>query len=72
MNFNYHGHVLTLKFTKLLSLDHFDEGKSIDQPFTFKKNVKLTDRDENGVNGNERYNIIYSGDFHYKEPIANT
>ena len=72
MNFNYHGHVLTLKFTKLLSLDHFDEGESIDHPFTFRQNVKLTDYDFNGVNGSKRYNIIYSGNYHYKERIAIT
>ena len=38
LNFELHGYVLTLKFSKLLSLDHYDEGELIDQPLIIKKN----------------------------------
>ena len=50
---------------QLISLDKYDEGKSIDQPFTYRLKAVLADE-------NARKNIKFSTNFKYDEPIDNS
>ena len=43
LEFQLHGFCLTFRLGKLISLDHYVEGKSIDQPLEYRENVKLQD-----------------------------
>ena len=56
---------------QLISLDKYDEGKSIDQPFTYRLKAVLADeKDEDG--DTIRKNIKFSTNFKYNEPIDNS
>ena len=50
---------------QLISLDKYDEGKSIDQPFTYRLKAVLADE-------LFRKNIKFSTNFKYDEPIDNS
>ena len=65
-----HGFCLTYKLGKLISLDHFVEGKSIDQPFAYRKNVILPDDvDQNGI---QRTELKFNGFFYFGKRIDNS
>jgi len=56
---------------QLISLDKYDEGKSIDQPFTYRLKTVLAD-EKNGWGHVIRKNIKFSTNFKYDEPIDNS
>ena len=55
---------------RLLSLDFYEEGESIDQPLAYKQNVLLPNN--NDQYGNERKQISLSAYFNRFQPVANS
>ena len=45
LDFKYHGHTLTLELGKIISLDNFVEGESIDNPLVYKTAKYEDDKD---------------------------
>ena len=62
LEFQLHGFCLAYKFGKLISLEHYVEGKSIHQPLEYRENFKLPD--DKDQNGDKRTDIKFNGFFY--------
>ena len=67
LNFKFHGITFTFKLGQLISVDHFEEGESIDNPLVYKTAKYADDKDSNG---NKRIIKKFIGYFKYAKPAA--